>query len=388
VPSNPRVLSRRSLLTASALGLAGATLSACGKSQAPDAGASAPPPSRLSAAATGSTPPSSTPPPSSIPASTPTSTVVRASSGSALPSSQAAASASPQTTSSTPSTSTSPSPSPSSSSSSTTPAAAGSPVHIRLYENDGRTYGIGMPIIVYLSKAITDAKPFVKATTVTVNGQKVEGAWFFQKSSIYPDYPLEAHYRTQTFWPAHAVITVDLPTRGLPAGTGLSFNNSLTLTMKTGAANVTTVDGATERLTLTTDGRTKFNFPVSLGKATTPTFTGTKVVMARNRVKRMIGTTPGDRYDLQVPWSVRLTNSGEFIHAASWNGGNIGQRSTSNGCTNLNVAAAQEYFNFAQIGDVALYRNTGGGPMPSWDGYGDWNTPWSTWTRGGLLANS
>ena len=362
MPSNPRVLSRRSLLTASALGLAGATLSACSKQQAPDAAASAPP---------------STPPP--------TSTVVRASSDSALPSSQPAASASPQPTSSTPQVSPSPS---SSVSNSTAPAAAGSPVHIRLYENDGRTYGIGMPIIVYLSKAITDAKPFTEATTVTVNGQKVEGAWFFQKSSIYPDYPLEAHYRTQTFWPAHAVITVDLPTRGLPAGKGLTFNDSLTLTMKTGAANVTTVDGATERLTLTTDGKTKFNFPVSLGKATTPTFTGTKVVMARNRVKRMIGTTPGDRYDLQVPWSVRLTNSGEFIHAASWNGGNIGQRSTSNGCTNLNVAAAQEYFNFAQIGDVALYRNTGGGPIPSWDGYGDWNTPWSTWTRGGLLANS
>ena len=380
MPSNPRVLTRRSLLTASALGLAGATLSACSKPQAPDAAASAPPSSRLSAAATGTTPPSS---------STPTSTVVRASSGSALPSSQAAASASPQTTSSTPQVSTSPSPStPSSVSNATTPAAAGSPVHIRLYENDGRTYGIGMPIIVYLSKAVTDAKPFAKATTVTVNGQKVEGAWFFQKSLIYPDYPLEAHYRTQTFWPAHAVITVDLPTRSLPAGKGLTFNDSLTLTMKTGAANVTTVDGATERLTLTTDGKTKFNFPVSLGKATTPTFTGTKVVMARNRVKRMIGTTPGDLYDLQVPWSVRLTNSGEFIHAASWNGGNIGQRSTSNGCTNLNVAAAQEYFNFAQIGDVALYRNTGGGPMPSWDGYGDWNTPWSTWTRGGLLANS
>jgi len=103
VPSNLRVLSRRSLLTASALGLAGATLSACGKPWAPDAGASAPPSSRLSAAATGTTPP-----PSSTPTSTSTSTVVRASSGSA--------SASPQTTSSIPQVSPSPSPSPSSSS--------------------------------------------------------------------------------------------------------------------------------------------------------------------------------------------------------------------------------------------------------------------------------
>jgi lipoprotein-anchoring transpeptidase ErfK/SrfK len=273
-----------------------------------------------------------------------------------------------------------------SSSASVPPAATGAPVHIRLYQNDGQTYGVGMPIIVYLSKAITAGKPFTAASTVTVNGQKVDGAWFFQKSGIYPDYPLEAHYRPEKFWPAHATISLDLPSQGISAGKNLVFDNSLTLMMKTGAANITIVDGATEKLTVTTDGKPKFKFPVSLGKATTPTFTGTKVVMERDRVKRMIGTTPGDLYDLQVPWSVRITNSGEFIHAASWNGGNIGQRSTSNGCTNLNVADAQNYFNFARIGDVALYRNTGGGPMPVWDGYGDWNTPWATWRRGGAVA--
>ena len=48
-----------------------------------------------------------------------------------------------------------------------------------------------------------------------------------------------------------------------------------------------------------------------------------------------------------MPWSVRMTNSGEYIHAASWNGGNIGVRSTSNGCTNLNTADAEWYFDFA-----------------------------------------
>lgn len=270
----------------------------------------------------------------------------------------------------------------------TTAAPTGKPVRVRLYQSDGKTYGVGMPIIVYLSKAITNAKLFAKATTVKVNGNVIPGAWYFQKSAIYAGYPLEAHYRPQAYWPAHAAISMDLPIKGISAGTGLLFDNDLTLDMKTGPANITMVDGSTERLVTTTDGSVKFNFPVSLGKASTPTFTGTKVIMERAKVERMVGTDPGDEYDLQVPWSCRLTNSGEFIHAASWNGGNIGQRSTSNGCTNLNVDAAKQFFEFAQIGDVAVYTNTGGGDMPVWDGYGDWNLSWSEWKRGGVLATS
>ncbi len=262
------------------------------------------------------------------------------------------------------------------------------PVHLRLYQGDGETYGVGMPIIAYLSKKITDGKLFAKATSVTVNGAPARGAWYFQKSSIYAGYPLEAHYRTEQFWPAHAKIALDLPIKGVSAGTGLVFDDSVTLSINTGAANVTTVDGTTERLRVSSDGVAKYDFPVSLGKASTPTYTGTKVLMEKDKVERMVGTTPGDLYDLLVPWSVRLTNSGEFIHAASWNGGNIGQRSTSNGCTNLNVNDAKTYFAFAQIGDVAVYTNTGGAPMPAWDGYGDWNLPWSTWLRGGSVPTS
>src|SRR5438477_12348 len=75
------------------------------------------------------------------------------------------------------------------------PAATGRPVHVRLYEKDGSTYGVGMPIIAYVSATITDAKEFTTATRVTVNGSPAQGAWYFEKSSIYSGYPLEAHYR-------------------------------------------------------------------------------------------------------------------------------------------------------------------------------------------------
>jgi lipoprotein-anchoring transpeptidase ErfK/SrfK len=241
-----------------------------------------------------------------------------------------------------------------------------------------------MPIIAYLSASITDGKPFAEATKVTVDGSPVEGAWFFQKSSIYKGYPLEAHYRPREYWPAHADIRMDLPVEGLSAGAGWVFDNSLTLDMSTGAANISKIDGKTERMVVTSDGKQKFTFPVSLGAAKTPTFSGTKIVMEKTKLERMVG----EGYDVKVPWSVRVTNSGEFIHSASWNGGNIGRRSTSHGCTNLTVADARKYFDFAQIGDVTVYTNTGGATMPSWDGFGDWNLPWTTWQGGGQVPTT
>jgi lipoprotein-anchoring transpeptidase ErfK/SrfK len=269
-----------------------------------------------------------------------------------------------------------------------TPAPTGEPVHVRLFQGDGSTWGVGMPIIAYLSKTITDARPFVEATKVTVDGAPVEGAWYFQKSAIYKGYPLEAHYRLQEYWPAHAAIRLDLPVQGLSAGPDLVYDNSLTLDMSTGAANVSKIDGRTKRMVVTSDGEQKFSFPVSLGKASTPTFDGVKVVMEKNRVERMVGGDPGDRYDLRVPWSVRITNSGEFIHSASWNGGNIGRRSTSHGCTNLTESDARKFYDFARVGDVTEYVNTGGPKMPSWDGYGDWNVPWTTWLTGGAVPTN
>jgi len=269
-----------------------------------------------------------------------------------------------------------------------TPAPTGKPVHVRLYQGDGSTWGVGMPIIAYFSAVVTDGRPFSAATKVTVNGAPAEGAWFFQRSAIYKGYPLEAHYRLQDYWPGHATIRLELPVQGLSAGPDLVYDNSLTLDMSTGPANISRIDGRTKRMVVTSDGQQTFSFPVSLGKASTPTFSGVKVIITKARVQRMVSNRPGDRYDLRVPWSVRVTNSGEFIHSASWNGGNIGRRSTSHGCTNLNEGDARRFFDLAQIGDVTIYTNTGGPTMPSWDGYGDWNLSWSTWQGGGLLRTT
>jgi len=243
-----------------------------------------------------------------------------------------------------------------------------------------------MPIIAYFDRQVSDPSPFERATKVTVNSAPVSGAWYWARSGRAGQV-LEAHHRLRTYWPAHALIHVDLPVQGLSAGTGLTYTADLTLSIAAGASNVATVDGATERMTVTSDGTTVLSFPASLGAANTPTYSGTKNVTEKNRVQEM-KNNPGEAYyDPKVPWSVRLTNSGEFVHAARWNGGNIGIRSTSHGCTNLNATDAQRYYSVARIGDVFTYTNTGRPRMPSWDGYGDWNLPWSVWRADGALSS-
>jgi lipoprotein-anchoring transpeptidase ErfK/SrfK len=258
-----------------------------------------------------------------------------------------------------------------------------------------------MPIIAYFSKNITDSAAFNKATTVTVNGNPVQGAWYFEANGDDTK-PMAAHYRLEAYWPANSVLKMNLPVEGLSAGKGLAFDDSLTLSISFGDAHVTTVDCTAERLTATSNGApANTPFLTSCGAPATPTANGTKIVMqlgenlpGTNTLRpqgavRMVGGGGAlGNYDLIVPWSVRITGGGEYVHAAAWNGRNIGQRSTSDGCTNLNTPDAQWFYTFSHIGDVVNYINTDGPPMKFDDGFGDWNIAWSTWKAGGSVQPS
>lgn len=311
-------------------------------------------------------------------------------------------------TSSTPATSSS------SSSAPTTSAAPppARPVHIRLLEDDSNgppTYGIGMPIVVYFSAKITEARDFVAATTVKINGVVNKGFWYFERSALNAGYPLQGSFipyqadvpsyynGMQTLWPPNSTVEMAMDTKGVSAGRGLAFDDSLTLHMAIGDAHISRVDCAAEQMVITDNGRPWHTYPVSCGAAATPTFNGIKVVLQKGEQDpatgklRPIGTVmmSGPGYtDDPVPYSVRITNSGEYVHAASWNGRNIGIRSTSNGCTNLNPDNAIAFYNWAIIGDVVIHSNTGGGKMPSWDGFGQHNLTLGLLRTGGAVRTT
>jgi lipoprotein-anchoring transpeptidase ErfK/SrfK len=260
-------------------------------------------------------------------------------------------------------------------------APSGKPVHVSLLNGDGDVRGVGMPIIAFFDVAPTDAKAFNAATKVTVDGAPIEGNWFFEQTA-HRGSAMEAHWRPEKYWPGHAKIHMDLPVKGLSAGSGLVFDDSLTLDMSTGVAYVGTIDAEKYKMTVTADGAPFGTFPVSLGATKTPTAHGTKVIMEKGLDIEMKGPGYDDKH---VKFTQRLTYGGEYLHSAPWNVHNIGHRSTSNGCTNLLPADAEKLYHTFKIGDVFEYPNANGPAMTLGAGYGDWNVDWTTWQTGGAV---
>jgi lipoprotein-anchoring transpeptidase ErfK/SrfK len=292
----------------------------------------------------------------------------KASSGASTPGS----SNPPSTTSSSGSASTSPPPVPVKS------------VHVSGYP-DGTTVGVGMPIIATFSKRISDGVQFAKNTTVTVNGKPANGGWYFENSDPKSGHRMEAHYRENSFWPAHAHVHVDFHLTGVSAGKGLAFDGKLTsLDFRTGPRNIGVVNDATHQITITSDGVQKFTYPVSLGATDTPTARGVKVIMEKGASICMHG--PGYN-ECGVKYTQRLTYGGEYLHAAPWNH-RIGSVDSSNGCTNLQTQDAKTLYGFLRIGDVVEYPNANGPAMTMGAGYGDWNVPWAEWQTGGAVPVS
>jgi len=269
--------------------------------------------------------------------------------------------------------------------SATSAAPAAKTVHIKLYNGDNATYGVAMPVVAIFSHRISNARPFVQATKVTVNKKPIKAAWYFEQS-VAGLGAMEAHLRPQHYWPAHAQVHVALDTRGRAAGKGFTYDDSLTLDFRTGARTIVTVDDKTNYLSVTSDAKTIVpSMPVSLGSAKTPTSSGTKVIMAKDASVELKG--PG--YDEVVSNALRLTYSGEYIVGVPADVNSVKRRiDRSNGCTDLLAGDAEQLYGLLQVGDPVEYQRSGTPTVPAWDGFGDWNVPWKIWLQGGLLPTS
>ncbi|MGH3718598.1 MAG: L,D-transpeptidase [Pseudonocardiaceae bacterium] len=244
---------------------------------------------------------------------------------------------------------------------------------------NGETVGVGQPISVYFDEPIADKQAAEDAITVTTSPH-VEGAfyWFSRK---------EVHWRPQQFWEPGTHVTVDIHDYGKELGDGVYGQEDRTSHFTIGDAFIARADGAAHQMTVEIDGHLVRTMPISMGRPKTPSATGVHVVTDRNATKVMDSTTFGlaldaGGYRTKVQWATRISNSGEFVHAAPWSVAQQGNSNVSHGCINLSPDNAKWFFDNVKKGDVVINTNTGGPDLKPWDGFGDWQLPWSQWLSG------
>lgn len=243
--------------------------------------------------------------------------------------------------------------------------------------------GVAHPVSVRFSAPVTDRAAVERALTVVADHPLGAASWSWISSR-------QVDYRPQEFWPAHTHVTVHVALAGIKAGDGVWGVESRDVAFSTGAAQVLTISDATHHATFTRDGAVVRTMGVSLGKPGYETRSGIKAIMDRNKEVRMTSASVGhstgpDTYDELVPYAMRLTNSGEYVHGAPWNNV-IGQQDISHGCTNVSLADAIWLYNTVQIGDPVITTGTKKSTERGNTLGGDWNVPWATWAKGSALA--
>lgn len=248
---------------------------------------------------------------------------------------------------------------------------------------EGETVGVGMPIIIYFTNPVRNHAAVERVLEVETS-KPVTGSWYWMDDE-------ELHYRPRQYWPANTDVRLRIPIRGVHAGGGVWGARNRVIDFRIGDAIVSRVDVDRHHMVVTRNGKRLRTVPVSTGKAGFLTRGGTKVVLAKERVKimdaRTIGISPDDPeyYNLRVEYAVRVTWSGEFIHSAPWSVGSQGSANVSHGCVGMSPANAAWYFDMAKRGDVV---EVVGSPrrMELRNGYGDWNLSWARWQKGSALS--
>ena len=255
---------------------------------------------------------------------------------------------------------------------------------------DKGSFGVGQLITARFSAPVAYKANAERAMVVTGSNPLPPGAWGWIDSTT-------AVYRPKDFWPGHTRIDVNLSLHKVRLNGDAStrwiggVNSTRTVKLRTTRSMVSKINANTHQMRVYRDGVLIKVFGVSLGKPGFVTRSGIKIITGEKyRWQRMTSGDLGltdETYDLQVPYAVRITPSGEFIHGAPWASARIGVYNGSHGCTNLKVPPARWFFERVKAGDPTVTTGTGR-PMETWNGTPGayWNYSWADWKAKSALS--
>ena len=263
----------------------------------------------------------------------------------------------------------------------TTMAKPSRTVRATSYLGDNHTVGVAMPLILTFDQPIAKAARPAVQRRLSVTAQPAQtGAWSWISDT-------EIHYRPRAYWQPGTSITYRAQLGGVPMGEGRYGRADLSVAITVGRKLEIKVDDSTKQMTVLRDNRIVKVLPVSMGKDSTPTSSGTTVIMEKKKdtvfdTTDELGPTAG--YRIPVKYAQRLTVGGQFIHKAEWSEKDQGKRNVSHGCVNVSESSGAWLFGQTLIGDPVTVRGTSR-TLASRDGWTEWNQSWNEFTAGSAL---
>jgi lipoprotein-anchoring transpeptidase ErfK/SrfK len=242
----------------------------------------------------------------------------------------------------------------------------------QIFEGYKQQYGVGMPIILTFSQPIKNRAAVERSLSITTS-KPVVGAWYWDNSQSLV-------FRPRSYWPAHTTVNFVGHLNGVEGAPGLYGYHTLTQQFSIGRSLIVVASTAKHHMELYKDGKLIRRWPISTGRPGDDTPNGTYLTIEKANPVLMKG--PG--YSIEVPWSVRFTWTGDYLHDAYWSTGQQGFTNVSHGCVNMAPADAEYYYKMSVPGDpVTIAGSPKGG---TWDnGWTEWFLNWSQMLKGSAL---
>jgi lipoprotein-anchoring transpeptidase ErfK/SrfK len=246
-----------------------------------------------------------------------------------------------------------------------------------IIEGAGQTYGVGMPIILYFSRPISNRAAVERALEVRTS-RPITGAWYWDTQCGTA--PVCLYFRPRHYWPTHTQVSFTGHLNGVQVAPGVYGSHTLRQSFTIGRSLTVVASTAGHFMNVYRDGKLFAHWPISTGRPGDDTPNGNYLTIEKSNPVDMVG--PG--YNIEVPYSVRFTWSGDYLHDAFWSVGEQGFTNVSHGCVNMSPADAQIYYGMAVPGDPV--QIVGSPRAGTWDnGWTMWFLPWKQWVRGSAV---
>jgi lipoprotein-anchoring transpeptidase ErfK/SrfK len=258
----------------------------------------------------------------------------------------------------------------------TVPGPAGRPMSVSMNLTAGETYGVGMPVVVDFSADIPSSRRaevqrrlFVHSVPPQIGGWR----WFTDRQVMY---------RPRDYWKPGTRLSVRAAVGGLQVGARyVEKDKAAAVTI--GRDMRIDVTNSNHRLTVTQGGQVVKQYPISMGKPSTPSWSGHFVVMERDYYVVFDTLDQPGGYRIPVNYAERITWSGTFIHSAPWSVWAQGSRNVSHGCVNVAPRNAAWIYRNSLVGDPVSISGT---PIhaDAGNGWTVWDMSWTDFMSGSV----